>query len=260
MTGSLGSLGRIDFGAAPGPGGRTLPGFFQRPDRGPRDLGRRTSGAAPLEPDEAASFAWWDFSRRSRAPDRRPRTARAARQLAQPADPRAERLALDRRGDRWRHAPRHYAAIHFHEDDLYDCGWDTDFAVTIPDGMASGATASGCAAAASRTSCRSTCCRRRHRNRADRLPRLDLHLPNLRQPPARQRRRCVPRAAGRMGRLSVECAGSPGIRRLDLQHAPRRQRHLLFEPAPAAAHDASRLYHLSRPAARGCGISRPIRT
>ena len=27
----------------------------------------------------------------------------------------------------WRHAPRQYAAIHFHEDDLYDCGWDTDF-------------------------------------------------------------------------------------------------------------------------------------
>ena len=22
----------------------------------------------------------------------------------------------------WRHRPRHYAAIHFHEDDLYDCG------------------------------------------------------------------------------------------------------------------------------------------
>ena len=24
----------------------------------------------------------------------------------------------------WRHRPRHYAAIHFHEDDLYDCGWE----------------------------------------------------------------------------------------------------------------------------------------
>jgi N,N-dimethylformamidase len=38
----------------------------------------------------------------------------------------------------WRHRPRHYAAIHFHEDDLYDCGWDTDFAVTIPDRLPSG--------------------------------------------------------------------------------------------------------------------------
>ncbi len=38
----------------------------------------------------------------------------------------------------WRHAPRDYAAIHFHEDDLYDCGWATDFAVDIPEGMGSG--------------------------------------------------------------------------------------------------------------------------
>ena len=37
----------------------------------------------------------------------------------------------------WRHAPRQYAAIHFHEDDLYDCGWETDFAVQIPDRLAS---------------------------------------------------------------------------------------------------------------------------
>jgi len=38
----------------------------------------------------------------------------------------------------WRHVPWQYAAIHFHEDDLYDCGWETDFAVAIPHGMASG--------------------------------------------------------------------------------------------------------------------------
>ncbi len=38
----------------------------------------------------------------------------------------------------WRHAPRHYAAIHFHEDDLEDCGWETDFTVPIPEDMPSG--------------------------------------------------------------------------------------------------------------------------
>jgi len=32
----------------------------------------------------------------------------------------------------WSNRPEHYAAIHFHNDDLYDCGWDTDFEVTIP--------------------------------------------------------------------------------------------------------------------------------
>jgi len=38
----------------------------------------------------------------------------------------------------WRQAPRDYAAIHFHEDDLYDCGWDTDFELEIPAGTKSG--------------------------------------------------------------------------------------------------------------------------
>ena len=39
----------------------------------------------------------------------------------------------------WRHAPRHYAAIHFHSDDLGDAGWQTDFVVDIPADMKSGA-------------------------------------------------------------------------------------------------------------------------
>ncbi len=38
----------------------------------------------------------------------------------------------------WREAPRDYAAIHFHEDDLHDCSWRTDFAWTLPDGLESG--------------------------------------------------------------------------------------------------------------------------
>jgi N,N-dimethylformamidase len=39
----------------------------------------------------------------------------------------------------WRHAPREYAAIHFHEDDIYDAGWSTDFELTVPEDLASGA-------------------------------------------------------------------------------------------------------------------------
>ncbi len=39
----------------------------------------------------------------------------------------------------WRAAPDDYAAIHFHEDDLYDAGWQTDFEMTVPDGLKSGA-------------------------------------------------------------------------------------------------------------------------
>ena len=39
---------------------------------------------------------------------------------------------------RWQHAPETYGAIHFHEDDIEDCGWQTDFELTIPDDMRTG--------------------------------------------------------------------------------------------------------------------------
>ncbi len=38
----------------------------------------------------------------------------------------------------WSKRPEHYGAIHFHDDDLYDCGWKTDFVVTLPDDLRSG--------------------------------------------------------------------------------------------------------------------------
>ena len=38
----------------------------------------------------------------------------------------------------WRHAPEQYGAIHFHDDDIYDAGWDVDFEWTIPQGLSSG--------------------------------------------------------------------------------------------------------------------------
>jgi N,N-dimethylformamidase len=38
----------------------------------------------------------------------------------------------------WKAAPDQYAAIHFHDDDLHDCGWADDFSFTIPKDMRSG--------------------------------------------------------------------------------------------------------------------------
>ncbi len=38
----------------------------------------------------------------------------------------------------WRHAPAQYAAIHFHDDDLQDAGWQTDFVWTLPPDLPSG--------------------------------------------------------------------------------------------------------------------------
>jgi N,N-dimethylformamidase len=38
----------------------------------------------------------------------------------------------------WGHAPEEYGAIHFHDDDLYDAGWETDFEYIVPDDLRSG--------------------------------------------------------------------------------------------------------------------------
>ena len=38
----------------------------------------------------------------------------------------------------WKQRPEHYGAIHFHDDDLYDCEWETDFVYTVPDDLRSG--------------------------------------------------------------------------------------------------------------------------
>ena len=38
----------------------------------------------------------------------------------------------------WTRKPEHYGAIHFHSDDLYDAGWETSVALTIPEDLSSG--------------------------------------------------------------------------------------------------------------------------
>jgi N,N-dimethylformamidase len=38
----------------------------------------------------------------------------------------------------WRHAPDEYGAIHFHDDDLGDAQWETDFTYRVPDDLKSG--------------------------------------------------------------------------------------------------------------------------
>ena len=38
----------------------------------------------------------------------------------------------------WVQTPERYAAVHFHDDDLYDAGWDTGFSFEIPNGLRSG--------------------------------------------------------------------------------------------------------------------------
>ena len=38
----------------------------------------------------------------------------------------------------WSKAPEQYGAIHFHDDDIYDCGWDDDVSLDVPADLASG--------------------------------------------------------------------------------------------------------------------------
>jgi N,N-dimethylformamidase len=66
LTGALGALGIIVFGAmpdpTPGPGDNPYGSFFNGRIEDPAILTGARHAPAPLEPDEAACLAWWDFS------------------------------------------------------------------------------------------------------------------------------------------------------------------------------------------------------
>ncbi len=101
----------------------------------------------------------------------------------------------------WRHAPREYAAIHFHDDDVYDAGWATDFELTIPDDLPSGAYLMRLSAEGHADDLPFYVRPPLGRPSADvALHRVDLHVPGLREPRARLDRRRVPRARRRVGR------------------------------------------------------------
>ena len=44
----------------------------------------------------------------------------------------------------WTQDPGHYSAIHFHDDDVLDAGWQTDVSLTLPDDMRSGVYCARC--------------------------------------------------------------------------------------------------------------------
>jgi N,N-dimethylformamidase len=143
LTGAVGKVRTIIFGAAPttapSPHDSPYGTFFNGRIEDPAILAGAHSAVAPLELEQAACLAWWDFSERIQGTsilDRGPHALHGALRNLPTRAVCGSRWTGEETC--WRHRPRHYAAIHFHEDDLYDCGWDTDFEVTIPDGMASG--------------------------------------------------------------------------------------------------------------------------
>jgi len=142
-TGSLGALSNLTFAAAPTP--RPEPhenphcAFFNGRVEDPAILIGTHDDPQPLEPDKAECLAWWDFSAEiptARIIDRGPRGLHGRLRNLPTRAVRGSRWTGEEIS--WRHMPRHYAAIHFHQEDLYDCDWETGFTFDIPDGMASG--------------------------------------------------------------------------------------------------------------------------
>ena len=141
--GTFGALAKLTFGAAstarPKADENPYCAFLDGRLEDPAILAGVHDRAEPIEPDKAKCLAWWDFSAEistDRIIDRGPQGLHGhVRNLPMRAV-RGSRWTGEETN--WRHMPRHYAAIHFHQDDVYDCGWETDFVFDIPDGMASG--------------------------------------------------------------------------------------------------------------------------
>ncbi|WP_043364061.1 N,N-dimethylformamidase beta subunit family domain-containing protein [Belnapia sp. F-4-1] len=100
----------------------------------PAELGRPEGLLA-----EGRVRAWWDFSRDMEAEAIKDRGPGGLHGRLVNLPSRAMRGSRWSGAEHcWRHAPREYAAIHFHTDDLADCGWETAFEIRIPEGLASG--------------------------------------------------------------------------------------------------------------------------
>ncbi|BBK30350.1 N,N-dimethylformamidase [Stella humosa] len=102
--------------------------------------GVRRPGVSDPDPADPNLLAWWDFSRgidTQMVEDSGP-SGLAGTLVNLPTRAVCGSLWTGEE-HAWKHAPRHYAAIHFHSDDLGDAGWATDFVVDIPADMKSGA-------------------------------------------------------------------------------------------------------------------------
>ncbi len=97
-----------------------------RDDGAPRDL------AAPL-------LAAWDFELDVSSDRVSDRSANQLHGVAVNMPARAM-TGVRFHGDKthWVQAPGQYGAIHFHDDDLYDAGWEADFTLVVPDTLRSG--------------------------------------------------------------------------------------------------------------------------
>lgn len=132
-----------DAGALPHGAGGHYNGKLEAPvfaQRALSDADVETLLAAPASLDYGTALtACWDFSVDTAGTgvvDQAP-GARHGRTVNQPT--RAMKgVHWDGSEYDFQRAPAHYGAIHFHDDDLHDCGWDTDFTWTVPGDARSG--------------------------------------------------------------------------------------------------------------------------
>jgi N,N-dimethylformamidase len=88
---------------------------------------------------ESDVVAWWDFSLGIETRLLHDRSATAAHARTQNLPNRAvPGHCWTGEAHDWRAAPEQYAAVHFHADDLYDVGWQTDFSWQVPEDLPSG--------------------------------------------------------------------------------------------------------------------------
>jgi len=95
--------------------------------------------ASSVDPTMASLVAAWDFSAEmssQQAIDRSPNGLHG-RVVNFPARAMAGWSWTGELMD-WKQDPRQWGAIHFHDDDIYDAGWQSDFELTVPETLDSG--------------------------------------------------------------------------------------------------------------------------
>ena len=148
-----------------------------------------------IEAPAIAGIAAWDFSRRMESLEVEDTGPNGLHGRLVNLPTRAMKGARWTGAERdWKQAPHQYAAIHFHDDDLHDCGWDDSFSFTVPDGPEERRLRHGAVVRdAPRHHPVLRAARDRQADGEGRLSRLDLHLSGLHQLPARPVQRRLPR-------------------------------------------------------------------
>ena len=95
-----------------------------------------------IEAPKIAGVAAWDFSRRMESLEIEDTGPNGLHGRLVNLPTRAMKGAAWSGAERdWTRAPHHYGAIHFHDDDLHDCGWDDSFSFTVPADLRAASTA-----------------------------------------------------------------------------------------------------------------------